>query len=142
MDYGLRVHIDRSTFINRGCKILDTPVADITVGKRCLFGPDVSIVSVSHPLNPVERVRVNPSRGKPVTIGDDVWICTGAQIHPGVTIGNGVVVYAGSVVTKDVPDNCAVRGVPAKIVHKNLDKMQSISFNGMVETLEEALQHI
>lgn len=82
MDYGLRVHIGGSTFINRGFKVLDSPVADVTIGEGCLFGPDVTIISVSHPLRAEDRAEAKTGRpasyGKPVQVGDDVWV--GARV--------------------------------------------------------------
>ena len=74
VDYGLRVRIGGSTFINRGCMIMDTPVADVTVGERCNLGPNCCIVSVGHALLAKERAGKQSSIGKPITIGDDVWI--------------------------------------------------------------------
>lgn len=79
MDYGLRVHIDPSAFINTGCIILDTPVTDVRIGANCNFGPRVSIYSVSHPLRAGSDGKLQSS-GKPVIIGDRVWICGGATI--------------------------------------------------------------
>jgi len=74
VDYGLRVRIGGSTFINRGCMIMDTPVADVTIGERCNIGPNCCIISVGHPLSVEERSSAYSSIGKPVTIGDHVWI--------------------------------------------------------------------
>jgi maltose O-acetyltransferase len=74
-------------------------------------------------MSPKQR-RQKMAQGMPVTIGNDVWIGGNCTILPGVTIGNNVVVAAGAVVTKDVPDNCLVAGVPAKVIRKldnNLD---------------------
>ena len=72
---------------------------------------------VNHPITTKGR-REHLGIGKPVTIGNDVWIGVNCTILPGVTIGNNVVVAAGAVVTKDVPDNCIVGGVPAKVIRE------------------------
>ena len=82
MDYGLRVKIHPTTFINRFCTILDTPVADVVIGARCNVGPQVTIVSVGHPLRAEERreemTKQAASYGQSVVIGDGVWI--GAEV--------------------------------------------------------------
>jgi maltose O-acetyltransferase len=88
-----------------------------------MIGPNTLIATVNHPMSPKQR-RQKMAQGMPVTIGNDVWIGGNCTILPGVTIGNNVVVAAGAVVTKDVPDNCLVAGVPAKVIRKldnNLD---------------------
>jgi acetyltransferase-like isoleucine patch superfamily enzyme len=74
VDYGLRVRIGGSTFINRSCMIMDTPVADVIIGERCNIGPNCCIVSVGHALRAEERAGKQSSIGKPITIGDHVWI--------------------------------------------------------------------
>lgn len=80
MDYGLRVRIGGTTFINRYCMIMDTPVADVVIGERCNIGPHCSIISVGHPLGGVERNTKRSSMGKGIRIGDGVWIGAGAII--------------------------------------------------------------
>ena len=83
-----------------------------------MIGPNTLISTVGHPLSQNGR-REKKTYGKPVTIGDDVWIGSNCTILPSVTIGSNVVVAAGAVVSRDVPDNCVVAGIPAKII-KNL----------------------
>ncbi|KAH8890024.1 trimeric LpxA-like protein [Thozetella sp. PMI_491] len=73
-DYGLRLRVGGSTFINRFCTVLDTPVADITIGERCEIGPHLCITAAGHDLSPSERAATRSSLGKGVAIGDDVWI--------------------------------------------------------------------
>lgn len=86
-------------FINFNCVILDTCL--VTIGARTLVGPNVSIYSGTHPLDPDLRNGIKgPESGKEVHIGDDCWICGNVVILPGVTIGRGCTVGAGSVVTK------------------------------------------
>ena len=80
-----------------------------------MIGPNTLITTVGHPLSPAGR-RKHLGIARPVTIGNDVWIGGNVTILPGVTIGNNVVVGAGAVVTKDVPDNVVVGGVPARII--------------------------
>jgi len=84
MDYGLRVRIGATSFVNRGCVILDTPVADVVVGERCHVGPSVTIASVGHPLRAEDRREELTGRpasyGQGVVVGDDVWIGAGVII--------------------------------------------------------------
>lgn len=78
-----------------------------------MIGPNTLITTVGHPLSPAKR-RKHIGIAKPVIIGDDVWIGGNVTILPGVKIGNNVVIAAGAVVTKDIPDNCVAGGIPAK----------------------------
>ena len=98
---------------NYNMTILD--IAPVYIGNDCMIGPGTCIITVNHPLSPKGR-RNHLGIAKPVTIGNDVWIGANCTILPGVTIGNNVVIAAGAVVTKDVPDNCVVGGVPAKVI--------------------------
>ncbi|KAL8278394.1 hypothetical protein RQP46_009286 [Phenoliferia psychrophenolica] len=99
VDYGAHCSFGSNVYINFGCIILDT--CHVTIGSRVLFGPNVSLLAASHPLDPaVRNGTAGPETGKPIVIGDDVWICASAQIIAGVTIGNGATVAAGSVVTR------------------------------------------
>ena len=90
-----------------------------------MIGPGTMITTVNHPLSPRKR-RQHIGQAKPVTIGRDVWIGGNCTILPGVTIGNNVVVAAGAVVTKDVPDNCVAAGVPAKVIRKLEDDTEEV----------------
>lgn len=85
----------------------------VTIDDYVMIGPNTMISTVNHPISPMGR-RKHLGIGKPVTIGNDVWIGGNVAIMPGVTIGNNVIIAGGAVVTKDVPDNCIVGGVPAK----------------------------
>jgi acetyltransferase-like isoleucine patch superfamily enzyme len=78
MDYGLRVRVGGSTFINRYCMIMDTPVADVVIGERCNVGPHCAILSVGHPVGVGQRTSKRSSTGREVRIGDGVWI--GARV--------------------------------------------------------------
>ncbi|KAF2270257.1 maltose O-acetyltransferas-like protein [Lojkania enalia] len=117
MDYGFNVRLGQNVFINFNAVFLDTCL--ISIGSRTLVGPNVSFFSGTHPLDPVIRQGTRgPELGKEIHIGEDCWIGGNAIILPGVTIGRGGVVGAGSVVTKDVPDFTVVVGNPAKVVRK------------------------
>ena len=112
-DYGYNIRVGENFYANFDCLLLD--VCPITIGNNAMLAPGVHIYTATHPLDPTER-NSGYEYGKPVNIGDNVWIGGRAVICPGVTIGDNVVVAAGSVVTKDVPDNVVVGGNPAKII--------------------------
>ena len=112
-DYGYNIYVGENFYANFDCLLLD--VCPITIGNNAMLAPGVHIYTATHPLDPTER-NSGYEYGKPVNIGDNVWIGGRAVICPGVTIGNNVVVAAGSVVTKNVPDNVVVGGNPAKII--------------------------
>jgi len=111
-DYGSNITFGDNGYMNFDCCILD--VSHVTIGKNFMAAPGVHMYSATHPTDVIERRQYE--LGLPITIGDDVWIGGMAVICPGVTIGNGVVVGAGSVVTKDVPDYVVVAGNPARII--------------------------
>ena len=115
-DYGYNIHVKERFYANVDCVILD--VCEVHIGNGCLLAPGVHIYTATHPLSAVER-EAGKEYGKPVRIGDNVWIGGRAQILPGVTIGDNVVVAAGTVVTRDVPDNSLVAGNPG-VVKKHL----------------------
>lgn len=87
------------------------------MGHNVMIGPNVDIYTVNHPVDALQR-RKYMAQGFPVTIGHDVWIGGKASIMPGVTIGSNVVIAGGAIVTKNVPDNVMVGGVPAKVIKK------------------------
>jgi len=88
--------------------------SSITIGNDCLFGPDVLIINNNHAFEKNELIRKQEEIKKPITIGNDVWIGAKSIILPGVTIGDGVVIAAGSVVNKDIEPYAVVAGVPAR----------------------------
>lgn len=116
-DNGKKIHIGSNFTGNYNLTILDR--REVYIGDNVMIGPNTLITSVGHPLEPLAR-RSHISIAKPVRIGNDVWIGGNVTILPGVTIGNNVVVAAGAVVTKDVPDNTLVGGVPARKI-KDID---------------------
>ncbi|GAA6023265.1 hypothetical protein JCM10207_005228 [Rhodosporidiobolus poonsookiae] len=117
VDYGAEVSFGKNVFINFGCILLDT--CKIHIGDRVLFGPNVSLFSGTHPLDPaVRRGTIGPELGGPITVGDDCWFGGNVSVLPGVTVGRGVTVGAGSVVTKSVPPFVVVAGNPARIIRK------------------------
>ena len=116
-DYGCNISLGEDCFINFNCTILDE--AKVTIGDNAFLGPNVSIYTACHPLEP-ERRNQFIEWAEPVTIGNNVWIGGAATILPGVTLGDNVVVGAGSVVTKSFPSNVVIGGNPAKII-KNIN---------------------
>ncbi|EJI8480065.1 maltose O-acetyltransferase [Salmonella enterica] len=114
-DYGYNIFLGHSFYANFDCVMLD--VCPIHIGDNCMLAPGVHIYTATHPLDAVER---NSGRefGKPVTIGNNVWIGGRAVVNPGVTIGDNVVVASGAVVTKNVPPDVVVGGNPARIIKK------------------------
>lgn len=110
-DNGRNIHVGDEFLANYNVTILD--IALVRIGDHVMIGPNTLITTVNHPLSPAGR-RKHLGIAKPVTIGNDVWIGGNVTILPGVTIGNTVVIAAGAVVTKDVPDHCVIGGVPAK----------------------------
>ena len=114
-DYGTNIEFGNGCYLNHNCIFLDG--CSITIGSNVLFGPNVQVYTASHPIDPLER-RTGKELGKPIRIGDDVWIGGSAVICPGVTIGNGVTVGAGAIVTKDVEPYVVVAGNPAKVIKR------------------------
>ncbi|APR82999.1 Maltose O-acetyltransferase [Minicystis rosea] len=112
-DYGSNITLGDKVFFNFDCVVLD--VAPVRIGSRVLCGPAVQIYAATHPLSAAER-RKGLESGKPVEIGDDVWIGGGAIVCPGVRIGARSVIGAGSVVTKDIPEGVFAAGNPCRVV--------------------------
>ncbi|SFA88256.1 MULTISPECIES: maltose acetyltransferase domain-containing protein [unclassified Bacillus (in: firmicutes)] len=112
-DYGYNIHVGENFYANFDCVILD--VCEVRIGMNCFMAPGVHIYTATHPIDPIERIS-GAEFGKPVLIGDNVWIGGRAVINPGVKIGNNVVVASGAIVVKDVPDNVVVGGNPARVI--------------------------
>lgn len=112
-EFGKNTKIGKNVFINSCCRFQDN--GGIEIGDKTMIGPNVTIVTVNHEINPEMRINAIP---KPVKIGKNVWIGAGCTILPGVIIGENSIIGAGSVVTKDVPANIVVAGNPAKLIKK------------------------
>ena len=112
-DYGKNCFIGEGTFINYGAYLMDG--APITIGKSCFIGPNCGMYTATHPLLAEERNR-GLEKAKPITIGDNVWLGGDVTILPGVTIGEGSVIGAKSLVNKDIPPNVVVVGNPCRVI--------------------------
>ncbi|MCA0970859.1 sugar O-acetyltransferase [Halobacillus litoralis] len=108
-DCGKNIEVGKNVFINSGCRFQDQ--GGITIGDGSLIGHNVVLATLNHDMNPEKRSTLHPAR---ITIGTNVWIGANATVLPGVTIGDGEVIAAGAVVTKDVESNVVAGGVPAK----------------------------
>lgn len=119
--YGVHIQVGDDVFINGNCTFQDSN--HIILGDRVIIAPDVKLYCGGHALDATQRFGVRPDGSrylittiKPITVGNDVWIGGNVTVIGGVHIGNNVVVGAGAVVTKDVPDNTVVGGVPARTI--------------------------
>jgi acetyltransferase-like isoleucine patch superfamily enzyme len=111
INYGKHTKIGKNVFINFDCVFLD--LGGITIENNVLIAPKVSLLSEEHPLSPEDRQSLVPGH---IHIKTNAWIGAGATILPGVTIGENAVIAAGAVVSKDVPANAVVGGIPARII--------------------------
>lgn len=110
-DFGKNIHVGEGVFINACCHFQDH--GGVTLGDGCQIGHNVVFATLNHGLAPEERVSTIPA---PIVLGKNVWVGSNATILQGVSIGDNAVVGAGAVVTKDVPANTVVGGVPAKFI--------------------------
>ena len=115
-DFGKNIHIGQRVFINSGCKMQDQ--GGIYIGDDVLIGHNACLLTLNHEMEPENRADMHP---KPIHIEDKVWLGSNVTVLPGVTIGEGAIVAAGAVVTKDVESNTIVGGVPAKIIKRISD---------------------
>ncbi|MDD6808354.1 MAG: sugar O-acetyltransferase [Oscillospiraceae bacterium] len=135
-DYGKNIKVGKMTYINTGCTILDTNT--VSIGNNVLIAPNVSIFTAGHPIDPEIR-KTSYEYALPITIEDNVWIGGNSIILPGVTIGKNSVIGAGSVVTKDIPENVIAVGNPCKVIRAITDedkkyayKDQKIDLKGLI----------
>ena len=112
-DCGKNIKVGKNVFINARCKFQDQ--GGIEIGNGVLIGHNVTLATLNHDERPDYRQKIYP---KPIKIGNNVWIGSNATILAGVTIGDGAIIGANAVVTKDVPENTIVAGIPAKIMRK------------------------
>lgn len=122
-EYGVNIHVGKGCFVNYNCTFLD--VAPITLGDGVWIGVNVTIATPNHPFLAEERLPADYPDGNhdleyasPITINEGCWICSGATICGGVTIGKNSIVAAGAVVNRDVPPNSIVAGIPAKVIRQ------------------------
>lgn len=113
-DYGINIEVGENFYANYNLVVLD--VAKVKIGNNVLIAPNVGIYTAGHPID--LEMRKHVEFGISITIGNDVWIGGNVVILPGVHIGNGCVIGAGSVVTKDIPDNVVAVGNPCKVIRK------------------------
>lgn len=114
-DYGFHIEVGDNFFANYNCTILD--VGKVTIGVNVMLAPNVSIYTAGHPVHPAARNSMY-EYGIPVEIGDNVWIGGNVVICPGVHIGNNAVIGAGSVVTKNIPENVIAAGNPCRVIRQ------------------------
>ena len=112
-DYGSHIEVGENFFANYNCTIID--VAGVSIGDNCFMAPNVAGYTAGHPVHPDTRNSMC-EYGKEVTIGDNVWLGGNTVVCPGVHIGSNVVIGAGSVVTKDIPDNVCAAGNPCRVI--------------------------
>ena len=110
-EFGKNLTLGKDVFINLGCRFQDT--GGISIGDGTLIGHGSTLTTLNHAIDPERRADMQPA---PIVIGRKVWLGASVTVVPGVTIGDGAIVGAGSVVTKDVPANAIVAGVPARIL--------------------------
>lgn len=115
-DFGYNIHVGDNFICNYDNVILD--ICPVTIGNHVMLAPHVQIYAAYHSLDPRSRAKF-VGMGKPVTIGNDVWVGGGSVILPGVTLGNNVVVGANSTVTKSFGDNLIIAGNPARVIREN-----------------------
>ncbi|OCB78724.1 sugar O-acetyltransferase [Flavobacterium crassostreae] len=113
-DYGYNIQCGANVYFNVNCVVLDA--APVTIGSNVFLGPNVQLYTATHPLE--AELRKTRASALPIAIGEDCWIGGNTVVCPGVRIGKGCVIGAGSVVTKDVPDNCLAVGNPARVIRE------------------------
>ena len=110
-DCGKNIHFGQNVFVNSGCRFQDQ--GGIWLGDNALIGHNAVLATLNHDPDPEKRANLLPS---PIRIGNNVWLGANVTVLPGVSIGDGAIIAAGAVVTKDVPANTVVGGVPARTI--------------------------
>jgi acetyltransferase-like isoleucine patch superfamily enzyme len=118
-DFGKSIRVGRNVFINHACEFMDR--GGITIEDDVLVGPKANLITISHPLDPTTR---RSTYCAPIVIKNGAWLGAAATVLAGATIGKNAVVAAGAVATRDVADNAAVGGVPARVI-KDLDSVKA-----------------
>ena len=139
IEYGTNISVGDNFFMNFDGQIMD--VCPVKMGDNVFIGARVTIATPVHPLLPEERnLKMDGDKivrsleyAKPVTIGDNVWIASGVTICGGVKIGNNVVIGAGSVVTRDIPDGYLAYGVPCRAQRKITEKDRMFPSQGIYD---------
>lgn len=114
-DYGCHISIGDNFFANYDCIVID--VCKVTIGNNVFFGPRVCLCTATHPIDSEVR-NTGLEYGEPIHIEDNVWIGMNTVVNPGVTIGSNSIIGAGSVVTKDIPNDVIAVGNPCRILRK------------------------
>lgn len=112
-DYGFNIFAGRNFFVNYNCVILDG--AKVTFGDNVFIAPNCTFTTAGHPLD-VEQRNQGLEIALPITVGDNVWFGANVCVLPGVTIGSGSVIAAGSVVNRDIPSGVLAGGVPCRVI--------------------------
>lgn len=112
-DYGTNIKLGKNIFININNYFMDG--ATIEIGDNVFIGPSCGFYTANHPLD-YQRRNQGLEKALPIKVGDNCWFGANVSVMPGVTIGSGCVIAAGAVVTKDMPDNSLIAGIPAKVV--------------------------
>ena len=112
---GHHLHLGSGIYANFNLTLVDD--GEIYVGDRVMFGPNVTLATASHPLDPKLRGR-GLQYNREIHIGENCWICAGVTILPGVTIGRNTVIGAGSIVTRDIPENVLAVGSPCRVLRE------------------------
>lgn len=117
-DFGKNIRVGKNVFINAGCHFQDQ--GGIRIGDGALIGHNVVLATLNHDIDPENRGTMHPAS---IVIGKNVWVGSNATILPGINIGDGAIIAAGAVVTKDVDENTIVGGIPAKLI-RQIDTIQ------------------
>ena len=137
VDYGKNIHFGPGCFVNYGCFFMD--ICEIRIGARCQFGTAVQLLTEDRP-HDVARRSKGQEWGRPISIGDDVWIGGNSVINPGVTVGSNTVIGSGSVVTRSIPSGVIAVGNPCRVLRPITDEDSRLWKNRHREYLEGGYQ--